>query len=96
MESEEFVSPKERLILVVDDDPEMLALYQAYLAPEGFHIATTYGFFFPCTAPICESFAACASKWNGCGSQSRAKATISCAVTGRSPNSTTSPTGKSS
>jgi hypothetical protein len=43
-----------------------------------------------------DSRAAASSRWNGCGSNSRANSTISSAVTTRSPNSTTSPTGKSS
>ncbi len=37
--------------------------------------------------PNTDSFAASGSMWNGCGSHSRAKATISLSVTGRVPSS---------
>ena len=46
--------------------------------------------------PKSEASAAASSRWNGCGSNSRAKARTASRVTGMWPNSRTLPTGKSS
>src|SRR5882757_9036173 len=46
--------------------------------------------------PNTDFFAASSSTWNGCGSYSRAKRTMSSFVTVFPPNSRTAPTGKSS
>ncbi len=48
------------------------------------------------SSPTKVPFAASSSRWKGCGSNSRAKATISSRVTRRGPHSPLAPTGKSS